>query len=185
LAPLRIRCERRAVRRVSSDSVVRPIILPSHGNDQGSNPCRSILRPIFTGFRFGRSTPADFNISPECRHLGLIGIGVYSRLDGKNCVQSTAEHPIRRPSTIVAAPRMRRWLPASDLIAFSRGRLATLFRIRRADRRPDGRWALPIPWRDSHPADQFHFLPGLEVREWVGGFVRLEAQLRHLRDEFP
>jgi hypothetical protein len=26
-----------------SDGVVRPIILPSHGNDQGSNPCRSIL----------------------------------------------------------------------------------------------------------------------------------------------
>ena len=27
-----------------SDGVVRPIILPSHGNDRGSNPRRSILR---------------------------------------------------------------------------------------------------------------------------------------------
>ncbi len=45
---------------MGSDSVVRPIILPSHGNDQGSNPCRSTPFPT-PSCGFGLRRPAVFD----------------------------------------------------------------------------------------------------------------------------
>ena len=61
-----------------SDSVVRPIILPSHGNDQGSNPCRSILSTPSDQLRPTRCTRDPDRPGQRSRRsrtrFGLIGI---------------------------------------------------------------------------------------------------------------